>query len=336
MSTSFKLFGKGLAEELIRTVSSPLAGLLIAMGVTALIQSSSTTTAIIVTLVAAGQLSIPMAIPMVMGANIGTTVTSTIVAFGHVTRKVEFRRAFTVATMHDLFNIFCVIILFPVEMKFHIIQKTATAMEQLFLGFGGAQLMSPLKIVIKPIVYVIQDILNYPLLMLIVALIGLFVALHQIVKTMKSIIINKVEVFFDRFLFRHAPVTLLIGAFFTVLVQSSSVAMSLIVPMAGAGIITPRKIFPYTLGANLGTTITAILASFATMNPLAIIVAFSHVIFNFFGMLIFYPLRGIPIRLAEFLGEFSVKAKKNIIFLIIFYSLLFYGPLVFFLLRRAL
>jgi solute carrier family 34 (sodium-dependent phosphate cotransporter) len=336
MGASFKLFGKGLAEELLHTVSHPLAGLFITMAATALIQSSSTTTTIIVTLVAAGQLSLPMAIPMIMGANIGTTVTNIIVSLGHITRKVEFRRAFTAATMHDFFNILAVIVLFPIEMQFHIIQKSAVYFQTLFFGFEGGEFTSPLKMIMKPVIHMVQSILESPLWMLALAFLILFFSLHQIMKVMKSLIIGKVENLFDQFLFRNAAMSLLVGLLFTILVQSSSVTTSLIVPLVGAGLLTARKVFPYTLGANLGTTITAILASFATMNPVAITVAFSHVLFNIFGIVIFYPLKELPIRAAEILGNFAIQSKKNVMIVIVLYSLLFFGPLLAILLRRLL
>ena len=71
----------------------PFAGLVIGTIATALIQSSSTVTAIIVGLIAGG-VPVSVAIPMFMGANIGTTLTSTIVSLGHVRAGDEFRRAF--------------------------------------------------------------------------------------------------------------------------------------------------------------------------------------------------------------------------------------------------
>ena len=92
--------GSGTNKSTFEFASHPVAGLMIGLVATALIQSSSTVTSIIVGLVAGG-LPIETAIPMVMGANIGTTVTNTIVSLGHIRNKEEFKRAFASATIHD-------------------------------------------------------------------------------------------------------------------------------------------------------------------------------------------------------------------------------------------
>ncbi|MGD2114225.1 MAG: Na/Pi symporter, partial [Acidobacteriota bacterium] len=94
MGLAFKLFGKGLAQEMIARTANPFVGLLVGILATSLVQSSSTTTSMTVGLVAAGALTIDGAIPIIMGANIGTSVTNTLVSLGHVTRREEFKRAF--------------------------------------------------------------------------------------------------------------------------------------------------------------------------------------------------------------------------------------------------
>lgn len=99
----FKWAAAEQAKVLFEFASHPVAGLMIGLVATALIQSSSTVTSIIVGLVAGG-LPIETAIPMVMGANIGTTVTNTIVSLGHIRNKEEFKRAFASATIHPTFR----------------------------------------------------------------------------------------------------------------------------------------------------------------------------------------------------------------------------------------
>ena len=105
----------------------------------------------------------------------------------------------------------------------------------------------------------------------------------------------------------------------TATIQSSSVTTSLVVPLVGAGLLTIRKIFPYTLGANVGTTVTAMLAAFATVNPIAITVAFTHFLFNVFGIVIIYPFKWIPISLAEKFAELTSRSKKNTIIFVMLY-----------------
>jgi len=128
MGGAFMMMGESFSSRLIRMTSSPYVGLLIGILSTSIIQSSSATTSIVVALVGGGSLTLSSGIPIVMGANIGTTVTNALVSFGHITRREEFRKAFAGATIHDFFNLWSVFVLFPVEMKFHIIEKTASRM----------------------------------------------------------------------------------------------------------------------------------------------------------------------------------------------------------------
>jgi sodium-dependent phosphate cotransporter len=129
------------------------------------------------------------------------------------------------------------------------------------------------------------------------------------VNTLRVLVINRAEALFDKVLFKTAFRAFSVGLIMTILAQSSSITTSLVVPMAGAGILTLAQIFPYTLGANIGTTITAILASLATGNINAVVVAFAHLLFNISGIIIWWPLSKVPIYLANLLAEFSIKNK---------------------------
>ena len=115
MSSAIKHMGSDVAESIFTATSNPFIALFIGVFSTVLFQSSSTTTSLIVGMVSSGALSLSSSIPMVMGANIGTTVTNTIVSIGHINRGNEFKRAFSASTVHDFFNILAVIILFPLE-----------------------------------------------------------------------------------------------------------------------------------------------------------------------------------------------------------------------------
>ena len=115
LSNGIKLLGGDFANQIMTTTSNPFISLLVGILATTLFQSSSTTTSLIVGLVAGGALTLSGAIPMIMGANIGTTVTNTIVSMGHIKRGNEFKRAFSAATHHDIFNVLSVLILLPLE-----------------------------------------------------------------------------------------------------------------------------------------------------------------------------------------------------------------------------
>jgi len=330
MGASFNLFGNDFAEFLIETTSNPLAALFIGIVATSLIQSSSTTTSIVVGLVAAGGLSLGNAIPIIMGANIGTTVTNTIVSVMHVTRKQEFERAFAASVVHDFFNIMAVLVLFPLEMTTHILENSATLLSDAFVGAGGMKFVGPLDYLVKPAVKLIAELTgNSPITMLVLSLLMLFLALKFIVDTARSLMMTHFEVMIDRYLFRNAPTAFVLGILLTVLVQSSSITTSLIIPLVGAGILTVRKIFPYTLGSNIGTTITAMMAALITLNPVAVTVAFTHLLFNIFGIALIYPFREIPIRLSMAFAKLVSKSKKHAIVFLSVYFLLHIIPLIF-------
>ena len=333
MSAAFKLAGRGFAEQLVATASDPLAGLILGFLATSLIQSSSTTTTIVVGLVASGALSISVAIPIVMGANIGTTMTNTIVSMGHVTRSHEFEKAFAASTVHDFFNILAALTLLPIEVMWHPIEKGAHFIEAIFEGAGGMKLASPLKLLVGPPADVLLESIPHELPLLVIALGVLFFALSQMMKVMRGAVLDRLEGLFSRVLFRNDAASFSLGMVTTAAVQSSSATTSLVVPLAGTGVLSLRQIYPYTLGANVGTTITAILASFSTGNPAAVTVALAHLVFNILGIAIYYPLKAIPIWMAQWAGRIAGKSKGNSALVIAVYIILHIIPIAYVLAR---
>ncbi|MDI6803679.1 MAG: Na/Pi symporter [Bacteroidota bacterium] len=310
MGSAFKFLGKGFAETLLQTTASPMIGLFIGILATSIVQSSSTTTSLTVGIVAAGGLTIEGAIPIIMGANIGTTITNTLVATAHIYRPEEMRRAFAVSTVHDWFNLFAVIVIFPIQLATDFIGISSSYLASLFGNVGGMELFNPLQVIIKPSVEFIVNVVGKSgVILIIIALALLFLTLRYIVINLKALVISKVEAFFDEILFKTGARAFLIGIVFTVLVQSSSITTSLVVPLAGAGILSIQQIYPYTLGANIGTTVTAMLAAMVTGQITAVTVAFAHFLFNVFGMVIFWPLKMIPIFFAEKLAKYSLRSK---------------------------
>jgi len=310
MGGSLKLFGKDFSETLIATTTNPFVGLFIGILATSIIQSSSSTTSIVVGLVAGGALTIDTAIPIIMGANIGTSITNTIASLPQIKRNNEFKRAFSAATVHDFFNFLSVIILFPLQLATNFLGIIATKMEELFSGIGGLQFLSPVKAITKPVVKMIEVyFIDIPWLMFVLALLLLFVALKYMVSSLKVIVVSRAKDWFDQYLFKTAVRALFVGIILTIMVQSSSITTSLVVPMAGAGLLTLEQIFPYTLGANIGTTITAILAALLTGSPAAVIVAFAHLVFNISGIILWWPFKKLPILLARNFAEYSTRNK---------------------------
>ncbi len=310
MGTAFKLFGSGFAEQLIATTSNPYVGLLIGILATSVIQSSSTTTSLVVGLVGAGALTISNAIPIVMGSNIGTSITNTIVSMGHVSRSNEFRRAFAGSTVHDFFNLITVFILFPLQLTTNFLGICSGWLSNVFQTFGGLKTVSPIKLITKPAIAIIETVTGHSgIIILILSFVFLFLALRYLTVVLKGLILGRLEALFDEYIFKTAIRGFVFGIVMTVLVQSSSITTSIAVPLIGAGILTLEQIFPYTLGANIGTTITAMLASLATGNIAAVTVAFAHLLFNIFGIIIVYPFKKIPLFLARSLAELAVRNR---------------------------
>jgi sodium-dependent phosphate cotransporter len=327
MGLSFKLFGKGFAEAMIARTANPFVGLLVGILATSLVQSSSTTTSMTVGLVAAGALTIDGAIPIIMGANIGTSVTNTLVSLGHVTRREEFRRAFAGATLHDFFNLLTVAILFPLELAFHVLRNSADFLEHVLEGSGGIELFDPLKAAVRPVAKWLSGQLGSSgTLTLIAGVLFLFLALKFLVDLLKELVSSRAERILDRTLFRSAVAAIGAGVLITVMVQSSSITTSVMVPLVGAGVVSLEQLFPFTIGANLGTTMTALMASLATGSPAAVSVALSHLLFNGMGAVIIYPLpwlRAVPLALARGLGALGSRNRPAAIayVLVVFFGL---------------
>ncbi len=111
-----------------------------------------------------------------------------------------------------------------------------------------------MKAIVKPTVALIGGIVgDYPVVVLLLACALLFVSLKYLTVVIRSLVMTRLEAFFDRYIFKTALRGMLFGLALTVLVQSSSIATSLAVPLAGTGLLTLIQIFPYTLGANIGT-----------------------------------------------------------------------------------
>ncbi len=327
MSGAFKMFAtsagyKETFDGWIAVTAHPLVGLALGILMTAVLQSSSTTTSMIVAAVAAGQLPIHYAIPMVMGANIGTTVTSTFVALVHVTRRQEFGRAFAAATVHDFFNLMAVAILLPLERLTGFFEKSAPGLTYLFQDVGQVEKTgSPLKAILKPVVKQITHLLETipgeltPFLQLACALILLLVVLKYLSNNLRAVISGPVEKLVNDYLFAKAWRALLLGIIITALVQSSSISTSIAVPMVAGGIFTLRQIFPFLLGANIGTTITALLAALSLLGLNkgvdALNVAMVHLLFNVTGTALFIwsPACKLPIYLAEKLSYVAIHFR---------------------------
>ena len=329
LGEGFALVGQDLLSRFFTTTENPFVGLIVGLLATTVMQSSSVTTSMIVALVAAPENPLPLAnaVPMIMGANIGTTVTSTIVSIGHVSRLGEFRRAVPVALCHDLFNVIAVLILLPLEIATGVLQRLAVAIGSLVGGLGGVTYQSPIRSVIdqafaplNALTLSLTDVqAGQAAFLLVTSGLIIFLALYLMVRVTRGAAHSRVEAMVTNVLGSSALLGMLVGLVATVMVQSSSITTSLMVPLAAAGVLKLEQAFPLTLGANLGTTVTAFLAALAVSGPNAIVgleIAIVHLLFNVSGILIIYPaprIRQIPLRLAVALSEVAVRSRTTLV-----------------------
>ncbi len=320
LETGVKGLGSDTAGGLFDGITNPLAALFVGVLATVLVQSSSVTTATIVGLVAAGLLPLETAVPMIMGANIGTTVTNTIVALAHSRQTDEFRRAFSAATMHDFFNLMAVAVLLPLELMTGFLQSTAAWLATLLPGGSDATFNSPIKGAVKWGASQFDRVLEAVAtnetalgIALIVTGIGIiFVTLAYITRNMKILIAARIERSVNASLARSGLVGMSVGLLVTIGVQSSSITTSILVPLVGSGLLLVRNAFPITLGANVGTTVTALIAALATGSTDAMTIALVHLLFNIAGIILIYPFpktRYVPVMLAERLSEIATSRR---------------------------
>ncbi|XP_007448867.1 PREDICTED: sodium-dependent phosphate transport protein 2B [Lipotes vexillifer] len=422
LSNAFQLVGGKVAGQFFSNnsiMSNPVAGLVIGVLVTVLVQSSSTSSSIVVSMVASSLLNVQAAIPIIMGANIGTSITNTIVALMQAGDRSEFRRAFAGATVHDFFNWLSVLVLLPLEAATRYLEHLTNLVVESFNFKNGEDAPELLKVITDPFTKLIIQLdkkvinqiamndetaknksmikiwcktftstternvtvpspdnctspslcwtdglhtwtiknmthqenlakcqhifVNFNLpdvvvgtILLVVSLLVLCSCLVLIVKLLGSVLRGQVAVVIKKtintdFPFPFAWVTgylaILVGAGMTFIVQSSSVFTSAMTPLIGIGVISIERAYPLTLGANIGTTTTAILAALASPGSTlksSLQIALCHFFFNISGILLWYPIpfTRLPIRLAKWLGSISAKYRWFAVFYLVTFFLL--------------
>ena len=344
-------WAEGEARSLLHFVRNPFLGLVIGIFATALVQSSGLVIVIMVGLVAGG-FPLSLAIAVVMGANIGTTVTNTLVSLFQKTEGEAFERSFAAATVHDFFNLLAVCLFFPLEQWLHPLERLSywlihhlqnlnnglmspslTAKPEVGLpGVGWAPIpdLNPLDYTIVPVTHQLQQWANLwsaPWNHLALVLVGIGIMTVSLPLLSQQI----------RSLWFPVPdqggwANILVGAAITALVQSSSATTSLMVPLAGAGILSLSQIYPFTLGANIGSCVTGLLSTIGLPSPLAsagLQIALIHLLYNCLSVVLVYslpPLRSFPLVAATRLAHLASHQKTVAI---VYVGLIFFGlPLI--------
>ena len=338
LGEGFRLLGGDFLDLIFTATENPFISLVVGILATTIVQSSSVTTSMIVGFVAAPEFPLPLAnaVPMIMGANIGTTVTATVVSLAHMGRREEFERAFPVAVCHDVFNYMTVLLLLPLELATGFLQRIAVWLGTLLEGAGGFDYDSPFASALSAALDPVEQLAAwlFPVAqaqgVALIAFAGglIFVSLFLLVKVMRSLVRTRVELLVTDVLGSSAVLSMLVGVAVTVMVQSSSITTSLLVPLGAAGLLRLEQALPITIGANIGTTVTALLAALAVSGPNAIYgleIALVHLMFNLTGTGLIYPLkvtRCVPLRLARYLTTLALRSRKLTLLWVV---ALFYG-----------
>lgn len=314
MGGAFNRIGKPVVEAFITATNNPFIGLFMGLLITAIIQSSSTTTSMVVAIVASGSLSLQNAIPIVMGANIGTTFTSTIVALGYINKNREFNRAISAGTLHDFFNILTACIIFPLEYFYGFLSYFSSNLTAAITSSSISENLKGFNLEIwltKSVSEFILSFIGNNWILIFTSFLLLYLSIKVLSNIIYNILIGDEGNKFNSYFFKNPLKSFGWGLLITAAVQSSSVTTSLTVPLVATGKVSLKRIFTFIMGANLGTTITAILASLLKSEA-AISIALAHFLFNALGILLFFPLpwmRNIPVFLSKILGRLTMRYK---------------------------
>jgi solute carrier family 34 (sodium-dependent phosphate cotransporter) len=316
MVASLHNLGAPLSESILVATSNPFNGLFIGLLITALLQSSSTSTALVVALVASRAIPVSAAVPIIMGANIGTTITSTIVSLGFISRKKEFRRAVAIGSFHDFFNILTALILFPLEYHYGLLTRVSSRVADLLF----VPVLQPVEQIgsssspgLSPLIQWLNQAVPSPLFLVVAAMTLLFGSILIFRRVVSGLLQVEQPQFFRRFFFRNPLKSFSWGVVLTAAIRSSTITTSVVVPMVAKKLVSLKQAAVFIIGANMGTTITAFIAvSLNQTTREAIIIASVHILFNLFGVLVFLPvpgLRRIPLALANGLGRLTLRYR---------------------------
>ncbi|MGL1887224.1 MAG: Na/Pi symporter [Reichenbachiella sp.] len=338
MTATFQLISNDTVQSLLDVTGNPFISLFIGLFITAVIQSSSTSTSLIVAIVASGSLSLQNAVPMIMGANIGTTLTSTIISLSYITNNKEFRNAIATGVMHDFFNILTVAVLFPLEWKYQILSGLSLSITD-FFGIDNLSPRTPEgsepHFLGRLNDYLI-NIVSHKSILIIISIITLFASIKLISKTITEKLIGTAQQKFESVFFKNSFNAFTLGTVMTSIIQSSSITTTIIVPLGATEKIKPSKIYPYIVGSNIGTTITALIAAF-NKSEAALNIALVHFLFNLIGMFLFLIVPGLKKIPVIYARKFGLITSKNrvigflyilFIFFILPLSLIFLGRML--------
>ncbi|MDZ4713968.1 MAG: Na/Pi symporter [Cytophagales bacterium] len=328
MLAALQHLGQPAEETILLATTNPFTAFFIGLLLTAIIQSSTATTSITVALVASGSLTLQSAVPIVMGANIGTTITSTIVSLSFLPKKNEFRRALAAGSYHDFFNMLTAAVLFPLEYHFQFLSRSSQHIASYFIPPTGGKPVTHISLLYGGLDGVTEWIgrtIDNGFVLIILALGILFGSILFFRNVLTRLLGIGSLHRFRQFFFQNAWKSFGWGALTTAAIRSSTITTSLVVPLVAKKVVKLRNAAPFIAGANVGTTISAFVAATVSSNT-AISIAIAHLLFNIIGVILFVAipvLREIPLWLASGLGRLTVKYRMaGLVYLVVLFLLI--------------
>lgn len=300
---------------LVELIDDTTTGVLVGWFGTALIQSSGAFDSIAVTLVSARVLPMTVGVAIIIGAELGTTITTQLVSIlGYLSREKEvFRLSFMVAMIHYWYNLATVLIFLPIEVFFGGFTYIAHEGALLFDRFPGIAAVPSVFDLVTPWVDILLSF-TPPWLGFVSGCTLLILSLRASEKYMSAVFATEVSRSLLQSTFGDPLKSFLVGFVFTLLVPSTSVMVSLLVPLTATRLIgADQYILPYILGANIGTVFDVMVAALVTGNPAAIGVWLVHLTINILGALIFLPLTRPFTTFVRKVNDFQTYSRNRTI-----------------------
>lgn len=288
---SAKIMGAALAEKMLLLIRDTTSATFAGWISTALLQSSGAFDSIVVSLTSTGVIPLSLAVAAIIGAEVGTTITPLIVSiFERMKGDQGSEAGFNVTMSHVLYNIVTLAIFYPLELFFGVFTNIAMQGTGIFVKLQWLNAIPDVLDVLTPWIGLLLEHVP-PWLGLVLGIVLLVMALSAVEKHMTAIFSMPRSWNFIRSTFMKPGRAFLAGFLFTVLVPSTSVMVSLLVPLATSGVIRAEYyILPYILGANIGTVFDVMIAALATGDPVSLGVWLVHLVINLVGALIFLPI----------------------------------------------
>lgn len=315
IKNSATLLGQGGALNILSSVRDPTTGALAGWFCTALIQSSGAFDSIIIALASAGVVPMSTAVATIIGAEVGTTITSQLTSvLGYMRRERSmFRQSFLVAMIHFCYNISTLLIFLPLEVFFGSFTHIALSGRSFFSRVPGLLAIPSLLDLITPWINIL--LIYIPAWVgFIGGLVLLILSLMNVEKYMTAAFATETSKRLIQSTFASPFRSFLSGLAFTIMVPSTSVMVSLLIPLAATGFLGASSyLLPYILGANIGTVFDVMLAALATGDPAAIGVWLVHLTINVVGACIFLPLLKPFSTFVRNANDFLTFSKKRML-----------------------